>query len=248
MSEMDSRTELVLGEEAIRKLKASHVALFGLGGVGGYCLEALVRSGVGALDLIDGDVFAASNLNRQLLSTTQVLGRPKTEVAKERALSIRPDVQIKTYQMFYLPENAEEIDFSGYDYVIDAIDTVKAKIALIEQAKKANVPIISCMGAGNKKDPSAFRVSDIAKTSVCPLAKVMRRELKVRGIEGVKVVYSTEPAIHLEQTERSEGDARREENEYAKPSSRPTVGSLVTTVASAGILLANEVIMDLIRG
>lgn len=230
MSEIDSRTELVLGEEAVKKLKASHVALFGLGGVGGYCLEALIRSGVGALDLIDGDVFAASNLNRQLLSTTDVLGRPKTEVAKERALLIRPDIQIKTYQMFYLPENAEQIDFSGYDYVIDAIDTVTAKIALIEQAKKADVPVISCMGAGNKKNPSAFQVSDIAKTSVCPLAKVMRRELKARGIEGVKVVYSTEPAI------RPEGEER------------PEIGSLVTTVASAGILLANEVIMDLIRG
>lgn len=230
MSEIDSRTELVLGEEAVKKLKASHVALFGLGGVGGYCLEALIRSGVGALDLIDGDVFAASNLNRQLLSTTDVLGRPKTEVAKERALLIRPDIQIKTYQMFYLPENAEQIDFSGYDYVIDAIDTVTAKIALIEQAKKADVPVISCMGAGNKKNPSAFQVSDIAKTSVCPLAKVMRKELKERGISGVKVVYSTEPAI------RPEGEAH------------PQIGSLVTTVASAGILLANEVIMDLIRG
>ena len=239
---------LVLGEEAIHRLKASHVALFGLGGVGGYCLEALVRSGVGALDLVDGDVFAASNLNRQLLSTTDVLGRAKTEVAKERALSIRPDIQIKTYQMFFLPENADKINFSGYDYVIDAIDTVKAKIALIEQAKKANVPIISCMGAGNKKDPSAFRVSDIAKTSVCPLAKVMRRELKARGIEGVKVVYSTEPAIRPEQTERAERAEYREMSGGGAPASRPPIGSLATTVAAAGILLANEVIMDLIRG
>ncbi len=229
MSDIDSRTRLILGDAAIEKLKASHVALFGLGGVGGYCLEALVRGGVGALDLYDGDVFTTSNLNRQLLSSTEVLGREKTSVAKERALSIRPDAKINTYQMFYLPEKADEIDFSAYDYVIDAIDTVTAKISLIEQAKKANVPVISCMGAGNKKDPSAFHVSDISQTSVCPLAKVMRKELKTRGIEKVKVVFSTEPAIRpKEQSEK--------------------IGSLVTTVAAAGILLANEVIMDLIRG
>ena len=229
MSDIDSRTRLILGDAAIEKLKASHVALFGLGGVGGYCLEALVRGGVGALDLYDGDVFTTSNLNRQLLSSTEVLGREKTAVAKERALSIRPDAKINTYQMFYLPEKADEIDFSAYDYVIDAIDTVTAKISLIEQAKKANVPVISCMGAGNKKDPSAFHVSDISQTSVCPLAKVMRKELKTRGIEKVKVVFSTEPAIRpKEQSEK--------------------IGSLVTTVAAAGILLANEVIMDLIRG
>ncbi len=229
MSEIDTRTRLILGDAAIEKLKASHVALFGLGGVGGYCLEALVRAGVGELDLYDGDVFDSSNLNRQLLSTTNVLGRDKTEVAKERALSIRPDLKISTHQMFYLPEKAGEIDFTVYDYVIDAIDTVTAKLSLIEQAKKAKVPVISCMGAGNKKDPTAFHVSDIAQTSVCPLAKVMRKELKVRGIENVKVVFSTEPAA------RPEGQSEK-------------IGSLVTTVAAAGILLANEVIMDLIRG
>ena len=229
MSEIDSRTKLVLGDAAIEKLKASHVALFGLGGVGGYCLEALVRAGVGELDLYDGDVFDSSNLNRQLLSTTNVLGMEKTEVAKERALSIRPDLKISTHQMFYLPEKADEIDFTVYDYVIDAIDTVTAKLSLIEQAKNANVPVISCMGAGNKKDPTAFHVSDIAQTSVCPLAKVMRKELKVRGIENVKVVFSTEPVS------RPEGQSEK-------------IGSLVTTVAAAGILLANEVIMDLIRG
>ena len=229
MSEIDTRTRLILGDAAIEKLKASHVALFGLGGVGGYCLEALVRAGVGELDLYDGDVFDSSNLNRQLLSTTNVLGMEKTEVAKERALSIRPDLKINIHQMFYLPEKADEIDFSVYDYVIDAIDTVTAKLSLIEQAKKANVPVISCMGAGNKKDPTAFHVSDIAQTSVCPLAKVMRKELKVRGIENVKVVFSTEPAA------RPEGATEK-------------IGSLVTTVAAAGILLANEVIMDLIRG
>lgn len=229
MGDIDSRTRLVLGDEAIDKLKASHVALFGLGGVGGYCLEALVRSGVGALDLFDGDVFAASNLNRQLLSTTEVLGQEKTAIAKARALSIRPDVKIKAFQMFYLPEKADEIDFTVYDYVIDAIDTVTAKLSLIEKAKSANVPVISCMGAGNKKDPSAFHVSDISQTSVCPLAKVMRKELKIRGIQDVKVVFSTEQAI-------------------CPKDGSETIGSLVTTVAAAGILLANEVIKDLIRG
>ena len=229
MSDIATRTRLILGDAAIEKLKASHVALFGLGGVGGYCLEALVRAGVGALDLYDGDVFDTSNLNRHLLSTTNVLGREKTEVAKERALSIRPDEKIRTFQMFYLPEKADEIDFSECDYVIDAIDTVTAKLSLIEQAKKANVPVISCMGAGNKTDPTAFHVSDISQTSVCPLAKVMRKELKARGIKDVKVVFSTEPA------QRPEGATEK-------------IGSLVTTVAAAGILLANEVIMDLIRG
>lgn len=229
MSDIDTRTRLLLGDAAVKKLKAAHVALFGLGGVGGYCLEALVRAGVGTLDLYDGDTFDASNLNRQLLSTVNVLGREKTEVAKERALSIRPDIQIKPHQMFYLPEKAQEIDFSEYDYVIDAIDTVTAKLSLIEQAKKANVPVISCMGAGNKKDPTAFHVSDISQTSVCPLAKVMRKELKARGITNVKVVFSTEPAT------RPDGQPEK-------------IGSLVTTVAAAGILLANEVILDLTRG
>ena len=229
MNETFSRTELVLGKEAVEKLQHSHVALFGLGGVGGYCLEALVRSGVGKLDLFDKDRFAESNLNRQILATRDTLGRLKTDVAKERALSINPDIEVKTFPIFYLPENADEIDLSGYDYVIDAIDTVSGKLALIEHAKVANVPVISCMGAGNKTDPLAFQVSDIEKTTVCPLAKVMRKELKERGIKGVKAVFSTEPAIRVEQGEEK------------------TIGSLASVVAVAGLLLANEVIRDLIR-
>ena len=229
MNETFSRTELVLGKEAVEKLQHSHVALFGLGGVGGYCLEALVRSGVGKLDLFDKDRFAESNLNRQILATRDTLGRLKTDVAKERALSINPDIEVKTFPIFYLPENADEIDLSGYDYVIDAIDTVSGKLALIEHAKAANVPIISCMGAGNKTDPLAFQVSDIEKTTVCPLAKVMRKELKAKGIKGVKAVFSTEPAIRVEQGEEK------------------TIGSLAPVVAVAGLLLANEVIRDLIR-
>ena len=229
MSEALSRTELVLGKEAIEKLQRSRVAIFGLGGVGGYCLEALARSGVGKLDLFDKDRFEESNLNRQILATRDSLGRLKTDVAKERVLSINPDAKVQVFPIFYLPDSADTIDLSVYDYVVDAIDTVSGKLALIEHAKEANVPVISCMGAGNKTDPLAFQVSDIEKTTVCPLAKVMRKELKAKGIKGVKAVFSTEPAIHVEQGEEK------------------TIGSLAPVVAVAGLLLANEVIKDLIR-
>ena len=229
MSEALSRTELVLGKEAVDKLHRSRVAIFGLGGVGGYCLEALARSGVGKLDLFDKDRFEESNLNRQILATRDSIGRLKTEVAKERVLSINPDAKVQVFPIFYLPDTADTIDLSVYDYVVDAIDTVSGKLALIEHAKAANVPVISCMGAGNKTDPLAFQVSDIEKTTVCPLAKVMRKELKAKGIKGVKAVYSTEPAIHVEQGEEK------------------TIGSLAPVVAVAGLLLANEVIKDLTR-
>ena len=229
MSEALSRTELVLGKEAVDKLQRSRVAIFGLGGVGGYCLEALARSGVGKLDLFDKDRFEESNLNRQILATRDSLGHLKTEVAKERVLSINPDAEVQVFPIFYLPDTADTIDLSVYDYVVDAIDTVSGKLALIEHAKAANVPVISCMGAGNKTDPLAFQVSDIEKTTVCPLAKVMRKELKAKGIKGVKAVYSTEPAIRVEQGEEK------------------TIGSLAPVVAVAGLLLANEVIKDLTR-
>ena len=229
MSEALSRTELVLGKEAVKKLQQSRVAIFGLGGVGGYCLEALARSGVGKLDLFDKDRFEESNLNRQILATRDSIGRLKTDVAKERVLSINPDAKVEVFPIFYLPDTADTIDLSVYDYVVDAIDTVSGKLALIEHAKAANVPVISCMGAGNKTDPLAFQVSDIEKTTVCPLAKVMRKELKEKGIKGVKAVFSTEPAIHVEQGEEK------------------TIGSLAPVVAVAGLLLANEVIKDLTR-
>ena len=229
MSEALSRTELVLGKEAVEKLQRSRVAIFGLGGVGGYCLEALARSGVGKLDLFDKDRFEESNLNRQILATRDSLGRLKTDVARERVLSINPDAKVQVFPIFYLPDTADTIDLSVYDYVVDAIDTVSGKLALIEHAKAANVPVISCMGAGNKTDPLAFQVSDIEKTTVCPLAKVMRKELKAKGIKGVKAVFSTEPAIHVEQGEEK------------------TIGSLAPVVAVAGLLLANEVIKDLTR-
>ena len=184
-----SRSALLIGEGALLKLKNSRVAVFGVGGVGGYAVEALVRSGLGAIDLIDADTISVSNINRQLLALNSTVGRFKTDVAKERALDINPDCAVTAYRLFYGAANTE-IDFSVYDYVIDAVDTVSAKLTIIERAKAAGVPVISAMGAGNKLDATAFKVADIAKTNICPLARVMRKELKKRGIEGVKTVYS----------------------------------------------------------
>ncbi len=229
MSERFIRTSQILGNKTLEKLNKAHVALFGVGGVGGYVLESLVRSGVGNIDIYDKDIVDISNLNRQIIATTNSIGKVKVEVAKDRALQINPEAKINIFNVFYLPENASEYDLSKYDYIVDAIDTVSAKLTLIENAKKANVPIISCMGAGNKLDPSGFRVADISQTSICPLAKVMRRELKKRNIENVKVVFSIE-----------QGQIQNESEEK-------TIGSLVTVVGSAGLLLANEVIKDLIK-
>ena len=185
-----SRTELLLGKEAIKKLAASRVAVFGVGGVGGYVAEALARSGVGTIDLIDSDQVSLTNLNRQIIALHSTVGRYKTEVMKERILDINPDAAVHTHNCFFLPETKNEFDFSEYSYVVDAVDTVTAKIELVMEAQKAGTPIISSMGAGNKLDPTAFEVADIYKTSVCPLAKVMRRELKKRGVKKLKVVYS----------------------------------------------------------
>lgn len=228
MNESFIRTGQLIGEKALNKLNNSHVAIFGVGGVGGYAFESLIRSGIGHIDIFDKDIVSQSNLNRQIIATTDTIGKVKVDVAKQRALLINPDVDIKTFNVFYLPENAKEYDLTGYDYIVDAIDTVSAKIVLIENAKKANVPIISCMGAGNKLDPSAFRVADISQTSVCPLAKVMRRELKKRNIEKVKVVFSIEQSVNNETNQN-------------------TIGSLASVVGSAGFLIANEVIKDLIK-
>ena len=184
-----ARTQLLLGEKAMEKLKNSRVAVFGVGGVGGYSVEALARSGVGAIDIIDDDKVCLTNINRQIIADTKSIGKYKVDVAKERILSINPKCKVTTYRCFYLPENSSEFDFSNYDYVIDAVDTVTAKINLVMQANESNIKIISSMGAGNKLDPTAFMVSDIYRTSVCPLAKVMRRELKKRNIKKLKVVY-----------------------------------------------------------
>lgn len=224
------RTELLFGKENIEKLKHARVAVFGVGGVGGYAVEALARTGVGTLDLIDNDTVSLTNINRQIIATHRTIGRAKVEVAKERVLEINPEAVVNVYQTFYLPETAEQFDFTCYDYVVDAIDTVTGKIQLIEQAQKAGVPVISSMGAGNKLDPTAFEVSDIYQTSVCPLAKVMRRELKKRGIEKLKVVYSKEPPV----MPHAEGKERR------------VPGSIAFVPSVVGLIIGGEVIKDLV--
>ena len=232
-----SRTELLIGKEGMERLSNSRGAVFGVGGVGGYTVEALARSGIGELDLIDNDQVALTNLNRQIIATTKTLGRDKVDVAKERVMEINPSAKVNIYKKFYLPETKEEFDFTKYDYVVDAIDTVSGKIALVEQAKEAGVPIISSMGAGNKLDPTAFRVADIYKTSVCPLAKVMRRELKKRGIRKLKVVYSEEMPIVPE---------KNAEMEQAEPTQKRQVpGSVAFVPSVVGLIIAGEVIKDL---
>ena len=225
MDEQLSRTRLLIGEDGIDKLHKSRVAVFGIGGVGGYVCEALVRSGVSSFDLIDKDVVSVSNINRQIIVLHPTVGRPKVEVMKERMLDINPLVTVNTYECFFLPENADDFPFEEYDYVIDAVDTVTAKIEIIMRCKELGIPVISSMGAGNKLDASAFEVSDIYKTSVCPLAKVMRRELKKRGVKDLKVVYSKENPV---------------------TNSRPP-GSVAFVPSTAGLIIAGEVVRDLIR-
>lgn len=239
---MDSfeRTALLLGEEAMKILARSRVAVFGLGGVGGYVVEALARSGVGALDLIDNDRISPSNLNRQLLATAESLGQWKTDAAAARVRSIHPDCRVTAHRCFYLPETAPLFDFHQYDYVVDAIDTVTGKLTLVEEAQRCGTPIISSMGTGNKLDPTAFCVADITQTAVCPLARIMRKELKKRGIEHLKVVYSREKP-----SEPTEGLAPAEE-----AGRRDIPGSVAFVPSVAGLILAGEVIKDLtgIRG
>ena len=243
-----SRTELLLGTEAIERLQKARVAVFGIGGVGGYVCEALVRSGVGAFDLIDNDTVCLSNLNRQIIATHSSVGKYKVDVMKERMLDINPDVEVRTYASFFLPENADDFPFAEYDYVVDAIDTVTAKIALVMKCQEMGIPIISSMGAGNKMDASAFEVTDIYKTSVCPLARVMRRELKKRGIKKLKVVYSKEPPITpLDDMSIScrthcicpPGTARKCTQRRQVP------GSNAFVPAAVGLIVAGEVVKDL---
>ena len=229
-----TRTRLLLGDAAMKKLRNAHVAVFGLGGVGAMCAEALCRGGVGALTLVDHDAISVTNLNRQLLATTETLGADKAEAAAARLKSIDPDCRVTARKCFFLPETAGDFDFSQYDYVVDAVDTVTAKLLLVERAKAAGTPIICAMGAGNKLDPTAFRVADIADTRVCPLARVMRRELKKRGVEGVKVMYSTEPPVELV---RGAQDG---------PRVKDVPGSVSFVPGVAGMILAGEVIKDLI--
>ena len=233
------RTKRLLGADAMEKLNNSHVAVFGIGGVGGHAADALARSGIGKITIVDSDEVAESNINRQLIATTKTVGRKKVEVMKEHLLEINPEVKVHAHDCFFLPETKAKFDFSKYDYVIDAVDTVTAKLALVEACQESGVPIVSSMGAGNKLDPTAFEVTDIYKTSVCPLAKVMRKELKARGIKHLKVVYSKE--IPLEPIE----DAAFVSDESR--SRRATPGSIAFVPSVVGLILAGEVIKDLAR-
>lgn len=240
-----SRTQLVFGKEAMDRLKGSRVAVFGVGGVGGYTVEALARSGVGAIDIIDDDKVCLTNINRQIIATGKTVGKYKVDVAKERIEEINPDCKVTSFRTFYMPETADQFDFTKYDYVVDAIDTVTGKIALIENAKKAGTPIISSMGAGNKVDPTAFEVADIYKTSVCPLARVMRYELKRRGIKKLKVVYSKEkpiPPIDDEDPNGENGCLSMADKVAGK---RQVPGSTAFVPSVAGLIIAGEVIKDI---
>lgn len=245
MSETFSRTELLIGKEAVDLLSNKRVAVFGVGGVGGYVCEALVRSGVGAFDLIDKDTVSISNLNRQIIALRSTIGRAKTEVMKERMLDINPECKVEVHECFFLPENADEFDFTSYDYVVDAVDTVTAKLEIIMRCQAAGTPVISAMGAGNKLDPTGFMVADIYKTSVCPLAKVMRRELKKRGVKKLKVVYSQEEPRRLMENNSDKDDVSEIENVNPR---KVTPGSIAFAPAAAGLAIASEVIKDLIKG
>lgn len=243
-----SRTELLLGHEGMKKLSKARVAVFGIGGVGGYTVEALARSGVGTLDLIDDDKVCLTNINRQIIATRKTVGQYKVDVAEERVHDINPDAVVHTYKMFYTPETASQFDFTQYDYVVDAIDTVTGKIELVEQANRAGTPIISCMGAGNKLNAAAFEVSDIYKTSFCPLARVMRYELRRRGIRKLKVVYSREQAM----TPIDDMATSCRQNCICPPGTarkctqrRQVPGSTAFVPAAAGLIAAGEVVKDL---
>lgn len=243
-----SRTQLLLGEEAMDRLKRSRVAVFGVGGVGGYVCEALVRSGVGAFDLIDDDKVCLTNLNRQIIATRKTVGQYKVDVMKNRMLEINPDVDVRLYKCFFLPENAADFPFEEYDYIVDAVDTVTAKIELIMRAKASNVPIISAMGAGNKLDPGRFKIADIYDTSVCPLARVMRRELKKRNVRSLKVVYSDEQPIRpIEDMSISCGThcICPPGAEHKCTERRDIPGSTAFVPAVAGLMIAGEIVKDL---
>ncbi len=239
MKEELSRTALLLGDEAIDRLAGKRVAIFGIGGVGGYVCEALVRSGIGEFDICDDDTVALSNINRQIIATHSSVGRPKVEVMRERMLDINPDVKVNVHQCFFLPENADSFHFEDYDYVIDAVDTVTAKLEIIMKAKEAGVPVISSMGAGNKLDPGKFKVADIYKTNIDPLARVMRRELKKRGVNKLKVVYSEEEPI------KPATPAENAATVGVAHPRRSTPGSIAFVPSVAGLMIAGEVVRDL---
>ena len=235
MGEEFIRTRMLLGDSAMERLEKARVAVFGIGGVGGYTVEALARAGIGRLDLIDSDTVGLSNLNRQLLATHSTVGMLKVEAAKQRILDINPRAVVRTYPVFYTPETADQFDFTQYDYIVDAIDTVTGKLALVERAAAAGTPIICCMGTGNKLDPSRFEVTDISKTSMCPLARIMRKELGKRGIRHLKVVYSQEEAL----------TPTGWEEEAAAIGKRQIPGSVSFVPGAAGLILAGAVIRDI---
>ena len=237
MDEQLIRTAFLLGTDAMEKLRNARVAVFGLGGVGGYTVEALARGGIGALDLIDSDTVSLSNINRQILATHSTVGLAKTEAARRRVLDINPGIQVCCHNVFYTPETANQFDFTQYDYIVDAIDTVTGKLQLVEQAVAAGTPIICCMGTGNKLDPTQFQVTDISKTSMCPLARIMRKELGKRGIKHLKVVYSQEEAL----------SPTGWEAEAAAIGKRQIPGSVSFVPGAAGLILAGEVIKDLAK-
>lgn len=244
MSDQFIRTRMLIGDDPLQRLSRARVAVFGVGGVGGFCVEALARSGVGALDLYDDDTVSESNLNRQIAALHSTLGQPKAEVMANRVRDINPNCQVRAIRMFYLPENADTVDLTQYDYVIDCIDTVTAKLDLVQRCSTQHVPIISAMGSGNKLDPSAFVVTDISKTEGCPLARIMRKELRRRGISRLKVVYSRELPLSPIQPAQAEAPA----NSDTRPGStarRDTPGSISFVPASAGLLLASAVVREL---
>lgn len=236
MSEIFTRTAMLLGNDAMERLYSARVAVFGVGGVGGYTVEALARSGVGSIDLIDNDVVSESNINRQIIALHSTIGQYKVDVAKARIADINPDCAVTAHKLFFMPDTADLIDFTQFDYVVDAIDTVTGKIEIIMRAKAAGVPVISSMGAGNKLDPTAFEVADIYKTSVCPLARVMRREMKKRGVKSLKVVYSREEAL------------RPENNGISQDSGKAVPGSSAFVPSAAGLIIASEAIKDIAYG
>ena len=244
MNEQFLRTELLLGTDTTQMLHSKRVAIFGVGGVGGYVCEALVRCGIGKFDICDNDTVALSNINRQIIATHSTVGRYKVDVMKERMLDINPAAEVNVHKCFFLPDNSDSFDFGSYDYVVDAVDTVTAKLEIIMKAKNNNVPVISAMGAGNKLDPTGFKVTDIYKTNMDPLAKVMRRELKKRGVKDLKVVYSEEKAIKPLVTESEALD----EQEKNTSSRRSTPGSVSFVPSVAGLIIASELIRDLAHG
>lgn len=244
MSDQFIRTRMLIGDDPIERLKQAKVAVFGIGGVGGFCVEALARSGIGALDLYDDDTVSESNLNRQLAALHSTIGRPKAEVVSERVKDINPQCQVRAIRMFYLPENADTVDFTQYDYVIDCIDTVTAKLDLVQRCTTLQIPIISAMGSGNKLDPSAFVVTDLSKTEGCPLARIMRKELRKRGIDHLKVVYSKELPMTPIQPAQAEAPAGTD-TRPGTTARKDTPGSISFVPAAAGLLLASAVVRDI---